>query len=75
MSKTTSDRQTILKVLGTHGPADDYTIQKVARHSFGVYMTPSGARTRRSELVKDGFVQAVGTAKSPTGRAVTVWGV
>ena len=35
--------------------------------------SPSGIRSRRAELVRDGFVEAVGFAKTASGRNTLVW--
>lgn len=47
-------------------PADTLAVLRAAQ-------TPSGLRTRRSELVKKGYVVAHSTQKSLSNRNVTKW--
>lgn len=74
-SRTVRDRALILDILKAHPfGLDDHQIRSVARHQHGEYMTPSGARTRRAELVRGGFVrEGVRKNISPTGRTVKTW--
>lgn len=67
-------RRTILDLLERHGPMTDETIaHRLA--ALGVTFTPSGARSRRRELVDLGYVAVFGSAVagSATGRPATVW--
>lgn len=41
----------------------------------GVNVSPSGARSRRAELVTRGLVVRVGTSKTAAGRSCAVWSV
>lgn len=72
MSKT---RLAILDVLRTWGPTDDEMIRKLVLTRIG-RGTPSGIRTRRSELVALGLVRDSGKrAETVTGRQAVLWEV
>jgi predicted ArsR family transcriptional regulator len=62
----------VLLVLRVYGPATDDEI--AARLDF-CHISPSGLRTRRSELVRAGKVKACGTTTNSRGRSVTLWGL
>ena len=71
-------REAILKVLRDNGPQTDTQIIKAYMDLWfgGRHMklaSPSGIRSRRSELVKMGFVEAAGTGKTASGRNCIVW--
>lgn len=53
------------------GVTDEQLIRACDHRNVGI--SPSGARSRRSELVKLGMVQSNGKTKGSTGRLVTVW--
>ena len=63
-------QQTILNLLKEHGALSDEQIFK----KFPKKITPSGARTRRNELVRMGLVKDSGqTDKTASGRATIIW--
>lgn len=67
----TATRRAILDVLDTYGPCTDVDI---ARLYDGPPASPSGLRTRRSELVHAGRVYDSGQrARLGTGRRAVVW--
>lgn len=64
----------ILHALTLTPRTDEQLIQAV--RGFGLFhATPSGVRSRRSELVAAGKVVRVGTGKTAAGRSCAVWGV
>lgn len=66
-------RRKILATIWRIGPATDEEIL-AALPSDGVHVSPSGARTRRSELVDDGIVFDTGQRKRLcSGRWGIVW--
>ena len=67
----TATRLAIIDVLATYGPATDETI---ALHYDGPPASPSGLRTRRSELVRAGKVYDTGRRQRlRSGRHAVVW--
>lgn len=71
-------QRAIYNTLAWIGPATDQEIQEILLE-FGYEVSPSGARTRRKELVDLWLVEHRGyaTVISPTGREIqqSVWGV
>lgn len=61
----------VLSLLREQGPMTDDRIYQF--HRITKVMSPSGARTRRAELVDRGLVEAVGTETLPSGRRATRW--
>ena len=67
----TATRRAILNLLEVHGPMTD---EDIARLYDGPRSSPSGLRTRRSELVRAGRVVDTGhRARLSTGRHGIVW--
>lgn len=62
----------ILAALRRLGPSTDENIYRALLRRE-IIVTPSGLRTRRSELVKLGRVKAAGTTTNSRGRTVTLW--
>ena len=63
-------QQAILDALRTHGPMHDELIFACVSD----LMSPSGARTRRSELVRDGLVRdSMKRAKTASNRETIIW--
>ncbi|MCW0190951.1 MAG: hypothetical protein OJJ55_06585 [Rhodococcus sp.] len=70
-----TDSQAVLSVLEDYGPLSDYGILHAAK-AKGYKMTPSSARTRRSELVTAKKVRAARSYElSSTGRRAQQWEV
>lgn len=66
-------QRTVLRVLRMCGPMTDVEIAETLSE-MGIRMSPSGARTRRSELVDGGLVIDTGNTKRlPSGRWAIVW--
>jgi hypothetical protein len=65
----------VLSVLRTFGPATDSDVYRIlTAGDYGRPWTPSGARSRRSELVAMGLVMDSGRRERlPTGRMSIVW--
>jgi hypothetical protein len=64
----------VLGVIRRRGPMTDEEVLKVLRDRGERPWTPSGARTRRSELVTAGMVRDSGRRKRlPTGRRSILW--
>lgn len=67
-----SSQEAILKLLDEKGPMTDQQI--FAFQEINLLMSPSGARTRRDELVKAGLVRDSGAlAKTKANRRTIVW--
>lgn len=66
----TEGQAQILVILRRHGPLTDVGIFERSRN-----LSESGARTRRSELVRDGLVESCGTRPLASGRLGTIWRV
>lgn len=72
VSRVREARERILRALKTHGPMTDGEIFPHV-HNF---MSPSGARSRRNELVDEGLVEDSGKrGLTESGRATIVWRV
>jgi hypothetical protein len=66
-------QRAVLSVLQENGPGTDSDIWDWLL-AAGVLISPSGARTRRGELVEKGFVEWNGECKVlPSGRSSNVW--
>ena len=66
----TGKQKTVLEVLQYREPLTDEEIYREVR----LVMSPSGARTRRSELVRKGLVRWSGeTKRGKTGRNMRIW--
>jgi len=66
---TKNTREDILNILIVYGPATD---EEIFGRLHGV--SPSGARTRRAELVANGLVRATGEKRTTaSGRLTAVW--
>ena len=70
-------QQEVLKVLSrSQQPLTDQEIYNAVIDRYGVVTSPSGCRTRRSELVDMGFVKASGTfGTTVSGRRSIKWEV
>lgn len=73
-------REAIMAILKQEGPLTDEWIWSryslwYARGRTVPKASPSGLRSRRSELVRMGFVEACGTGKTASGRACQIWSV
>lgn len=71
-------RDGIMDVLKVNGQQTDEQIWETYSrwHDLGRTVprsSPSGLRSRRSELVRMGFVEACGTGKTASGRPCTIW--
>lgn len=66
-------RDAILHILKAIGPATDQQIADYYEQYIYDPVSTSGLRTRRSELVRMGFVIEGGTGKTATGRKCTIW--
>ena len=75
--KMTTVRISILKLLTDHGPMTDEQIWRGLEYEEVRDLTsPSGARTRRSELVAARKVRDTGLrGKGKTGRKMIVWAI
>lgn len=72
-SSSQSVRDEILRVLRAYGPLSD---EQISYQVIGVKSSPSGLRTRRSELVKAGLVEMhKSTGRTFAGRRCMVWRV
>lgn len=64
----------IMSGLRGMGPATDEMLADYMKTAWPSYkFSPSGLRTRRSELVKAGWVEAAGKRKLRNGNQATVW--
>lgn len=64
-----ASQQEILKILATYGPLSDGSIYKYVKRQ-----STSGARTRRSELVRQGLVQdSQNRETTVSGRLSIIW--
>ena len=69
-----ASQEAVLGFLRRHGAMCDADL--VARYDGTPSQSPSGLRTRRSELLKRGLVADTGTQTlMPSGRWAKVWGV
>lgn len=69
--KRTAIQENILRILRTYGPTSDVGIWHYDPLHLG---SPSGARTRRAELVAMGLVKDSGVrVVGPSGRKMIVW--
>lgn len=66
-------RDAILAILKSQGPLTDEGIAFWFAHLPRVDSSPSGLRSRRSELVRMGFVVEGGTGETAAGRNCTIW--
>lgn len=72
VDKIRESQQLILSILMDHGPLTDEQIY--ARIPLGTKMSPSGARTRRGELVHKNFVKDSGNhGLTASGRRTIIW--
>lgn len=71
----THSQEAVLAVLTKHGPLPDHALVPIVQHVEGHRMSSSGIRSRRAELVDQGFVVEVDDMKMPSGRRAAVWGV
>lgn len=67
-----SAKRVVYRILRAKGPLTDRRLEYWAGQ-LGV--SPSGARGRRAELVRDGKVKPVGVVRLPNGRLAICWGV
>jgi hypothetical protein len=67
----TQQHANILRTLFSTGAASYYSIIKLAQARH-FYTSPSGLRTRTNELVKLGYVEAVGREATPR-KTAAVW--
>lgn len=78
VKNVSATKKAILKVLSRKPLADTaiyYEYQKLVLSNKAPMASESGVRARRSELVTDGFVEAVGFSKTVFGRRCIVWGL
>lgn len=71
-------KKRILEMLRAKPQTDEELFNRYSEfvHSFGdSLMSPSGLRSRRSELERAGLVRAVGFSKTRSGRKCIVWGL
>lgn len=68
----TTTQINILSLLFSNGALSDERLRHAAKMR-GVYTSPSGIRTRRNELVKQGLVHCAGTKTSDHGRRTQLW--
>lgn len=68
------DRERVFRVLDQEGPMTDEEILARCHTFYAPTISPSGARTRRAELVKEGRVVDTGAKKRlSTGRMAIIW--
>lgn len=67
-------QQQVLDVLNHYGPVPDTALVPLAQHFAKVHQSSSGIRTRRCELVREGYVVQVDSITLPSGRTAAVWG-
>lgn len=53
----------------------DHALVPFAQHALSTHQSSSGIRTRRSELVDLGLVEAVGTTKTGSNRTAAVYAI
>lgn len=71
----TDTHAAIYAIVDAHGPISDIEI-KARLDRAGIPVSDSGARTRRAELVRDGFLRdSKMRGESLFGRAVILWEV
>ena len=72
-------RDAIIAILEHFGPKSDEEIKelyKIREVTKGYpWASEESLRTRRSELVRMGFVREVGTGRTQAGRACGIWGL
>jgi predicted HTH transcriptional regulator len=72
----TETHSRILKVIGWAGPMTDEEIAEAWDKEGLPWISPSGLRSRRAELVDLGKLVAMGTQrKTRSGRSTNVWGL
>jgi hypothetical protein len=73
----TATKLAILEVLFRSLTDEDLIDRYYARVEVGLapLASPSGIRSRRAELVRDGYVEAVDFAKTASGRTTLMWRV
>lgn len=65
-------KRIILNTLQT-AMTDEELVMSI-RHSHGLIASESGIRSRRAELVRDGFVEdSKGRSKTASGRSTIIW--
>ena len=63
-------------MLAEYGPMTDYELTRLYAKAGLIRQSPSGVRSRRAELVKQGLVEWTGDkVVLPSGRRAMVWGV
>ena len=72
-----TDSQLIVQwILSNYGPMTDEQIAWWYKdREFAKSVSPSGLRSRRSELVRWGLVERCGTGKTASGRDCAIWKV
>lgn len=71
----TASQEAVLAVLEKHGPLPDHALVPIVQHVERHHMSSSGIRSRRAELVEQGYVVEVDEIKMPSGRMAAVWAV
>ena len=69
-------KQGILKALGSRSMSDSqihYEYNRLVMSMDAPMASESGLRSRRSELVADGLVEADGFGRTPFGRRTILW--
>lgn len=73
----TSKRKAVLDVLKRNGRLTDPQLVMLYEANYGehslLHQTPQSIRSRRSELVRMGYVRAFGKTSMDKGRNYTVW--
>lgn len=68
----TRGQQAVLKAFQEFGPMTDTALAVYVHHTSPLVMASSGIRTRRSELVKMGYLTVVGETKLKSGRTALI---
>jgi hypothetical protein len=72
--KVSRHRRWVLTVLDRIGPVDDEALVRFIT-TQGIPVSGQSARSRRAELVRDGYVERCGTTRLASGRRAHLWRV
>lgn len=76
MASLANTQRAIYTLLALDGPATDEELLYRWHERMAAPISPSGLRTRRSELVEMGYVKDTGCRRPlQSGRTATVWGL